>query len=185
MRLFNGLTIIIILLLLTSTSIFALDLECSDTNPMCFENKLMYQPHSKYDTPFNPNRVLDDWKVIMQEVLPGTSIPLIIMGHPYINWEKVPKDIDPGLAIRPEGVNYAAIFFTFSRVPGPDGDLKTGTNEIILISYRDPVNGTNITHRLCKDKNGYELMSEQMEKTYNERKSAPMNVNYYIMNSFN
>ena len=182
MRLLASLTVVIILLLVLSTSTLAGYLtSCSDNNPMCKDGKLTYQLHTKYDTPFNPHRILDTWEVLAQEILPGVPMPFIIMGNPKIDWGKFPQGLDPTLAILPDGEIYSAVVFTFCLLPDEEGNMENGTVELLLISYRDPTYGTTIIHSLNEAKNGYEKMLDTLKESFDDRKKDPKHVGYYII----
>ena len=144
--------------------------ECSETNPLCLDGKLVYERHDKYDTPFNPHEILNTWKTVLQTLITPDGLPFVIMGNPKIDWDKVLKQLNPTLAIIPEDENYAAVVFTFTRMPGPFGTLENGSNELVMVGYRTPSNGIRTIHMLSGDKTEYTTIpKEQLEKEHRKR----------------
>jgi hypothetical protein len=140
---------------------------CNETNPMCKDGKLRYKIINKHNIPFNPHKVLDEWKSVAQFPMPP-QMWIVVMGHPEIEWDKVPEELEPGLAIKPEGVDYAAVFFTFMIIPGTPDKMSNATAALIMIAYRDPKYGTMQLHKLSEDKSEYELISVEEVKRLRE-----------------
>jgi len=157
--------------------------ECTDTSPLCKNGYLNYVKHNSWDTPFNPHKILDNWIVVSSAIMPP-GLPFVVMGNPIINWDKFPKDLDPALAILPNGVKYSAVFFTFAIVANKD---KEPTTELIIIGYRELlVGGSVVLHTLNKDKSGYERIPEKKRKEtlkYMETNGGLITCNIKIINS--